>query len=207
MPRLETQLQLSRCPHCSVDSPSLHQNTNFETVNYDKKNTRIWKTYKCSRCGGVVLAACNKKSNEIIEMYPAALSLSDAIPERAKEYLDQAINSLHAPAGAIMLAASSIDAMLKEKGYENGKLYTRINKATKDHLITEGMSKWAHQVRLDANNQRHADGDVELPNEEDAKKVIEFTRVLAELLFVLPSKVDKGIEETSSEREANPEIT
>jgi hypothetical protein len=49
------------------------------------------------------------------------------IPDRAREYLEQAISSISAPAGAIMLAASSVDAMLKEKGLNSGKLYSRIN--------------------------------------------------------------------------------
>lgn len=95
-----------------------------------------------------------------------------------------------------MLASSSIDAMLKNKGYTEGSLYSRINKAAKEHLITEEMSKWAHQVRLDANEQRHADEDFVLPSEGDAKKTIDFTLALAEFLFVLPSKVANGIEDT-----------
>ena len=56
-----------------------------------------------------------------------------------------------------MLSASSIDAMLKSKGYKKGNLYKRIEKAAEDHLITSEMAKWAHQVRLGANDERHAD--------------------------------------------------
>jgi hypothetical protein len=50
--------------------------------------------------------------------------------------------------------------------------------------------------RLEANDQRHADDEAELPTVQDAKQAIEFTKTLGEILFVLPSKVRKGIEET-----------
>lgn len=95
-----------------------------------------------------------------------------------------------------MLCASAVDAMLKEKKYIDGSLYSRIEKAAKDHLITEGMATWAHQVRLDANDQRHADENSGLPGEADAKKSIEFAKALGHFLFVLPARVEKGLEDT-----------
>lgn len=95
-----------------------------------------------------------------------------------------------------MLAASSVDAMLKKKGYKEGVLKSRIDKAAADHLITEGMALWAHNIRLDANEQRHADEATPLPNEEDARHSIEFAIALGEFLYVLPSKVSKGLKES-----------
>ena len=91
-----------------------------------------------------------------------------------------------------MLCASSVDAMLKEKNYKDGSLYQRIDKAAENHLITSEMAKWAHEVRLDANDQRHADESAELPEEADAQKCIEFTKALGEFLFVLPGRVERG---------------
>ena len=55
------------------------------------------------------------------------------------------------------------------------------------------MAKWAHQVRLDANAQRHADKDVGLPTKEDAKLTFDYAIALAEYLFVLPSKANRRI--------------
>jgi hypothetical protein len=193
---LQSQLELSRCPHCNVNSPSIHMISNFETKDFKNGNPRQWVCYKCSRCGGSILAAAPRFNEYITEMYPNALIVSNTIPERAKTYIEQAIESIHAPSGAIMLAASAIDSMLKNKGYIKDSLYSRINHAAKEHLITEEMSKWAHQVRLEANEQRHAEEELVLPTEADAKKTIDFTLALAEFLFVLPSKVAKGIEET-----------
>ena len=91
-----------------------------------------------------------------------------------------------------MVAASAVDAMLKAKGYSDGSLYSRINKAAEDHLITREMAECAHEVRSDANDQRHADGEAVLPAENDARRAIEFARALAEFIFVLPGRVKRG---------------
>jgi hypothetical protein len=91
-----------------------------------------------------------------------------------------------------MLTAASIDAMLKEKSYKTGTLYSRIDQAARDHLITTEMAEWAHEVRLDANDERHADESRGLPGEQDALRAIDFARALAEFLFVLPARVASG---------------
>ena len=194
MPRLLQNLAISRCPHCSVANPNLFKQHALQTNNHSNDLPRMWYVYVCGSCGGVVTAWGVNNGAEVIEYYPSAKIISDDIPERPKAYLQQAIESLHAPAGAVMLAASSVDSMLKLKGYTEGSLYARIEKAIKDHLITAEMGQWAHDVRLDANDQRHADEAANLPTPEDAQRVIDFTTALAELLFVLPSKVRRGIE-------------
>jgi hypothetical protein len=125
-------------------------------------------------------------------MWPEGDGLSDSIPDRARAYHKQAIDSLHAPAAAQMLAASAVDSMLKEKGYKQGALNSRIIDAKVNHLITPEMAEWAHEVRLDANDQRHADDNAPLPTKEEAEKTIEFAKALAQFLFVLPAMVSRG---------------
>lgn len=92
-----------------------------------------------------------------------------------------------------MLSASSIDSMLKIKKYTDGSLYERLKAAASDHLITEEMEKWAHDVRLDANDQRHADESDNLPTIEDAQRVIDFTQAFGQYLFVLPAMIQRGL--------------
>jgi hypothetical protein len=202
---LADQLALDRCPHCGVDKPSLHSLWQGKTVDYKKEHRRIWRTYQCSRCGGVVLAGSVYHQNEspsVTEMYPAPQIIAHpSLPKRAIEYLTQAHDSIHSPAGSVILAASAVDAMLKAKGYTSGKLYDRINKARDDHIITPEMAAWAHEVRLDANDQRHSDDSSPLPSESEAKKSLSFAKALAELLFVLPSRVARGLAESKPQVE------
>jgi hypothetical protein len=195
MPTIIEQLDLSRCPHCKVDRPNLALHTYVVTNNFSGTYARYWGVYQCRRCGGVITAAAKSERAEVVEMYPQAIQLDEAIPDRARSFLDQAINTIHAPAGSIMLSASSVDAMLKKMGYKEGNLYSRIDKAKDDHVITEDMAKWAHAVRLDANDQRHADEAADLPNESDAQRCIDFVMALGQLLFVLPQRVEKGLKE------------
>jgi Domain of unknown function (DUF4145) len=95
-----------------------------------------------------------------------------------------------------MLAASSVDGMLKAKNYKNGSLYSRIEQAMDDHLITSEMAKWAHQVRLDANEPRHADQAAPLRDSSDASRSIHFAQALAMFLFTLPANVTRGLKAT-----------
>src|SRR5690606_29428248 len=97
----------------------------------------------------------------------------------------------------------SVDDMLKEKGYKKGSLYSRINKAVEDHLITDSMATWAHEVRLDANDERHADENANLPTSDDAQKAVDFTKAFGEYLFILPSRIQRGIEDATGKDTEN----
>lgn len=195
MPNLTTtQLELERCPHCSVDSPLLNFNQQVQTKLYDT-GKRWWYFYICSRCGGVVTAWGRIPNGQVVEMFPPSPEVDEALPEKARTYLTQALNSLSAPAGAVMLAASAVDAMLKGKGLKEGSLYTRIDKAANDHLITKEMAAWAHDVRLDANDQRHADEESPIPDTAAAKHAVDFAIALGQFMYVLPARVKRGLEE------------
>ena len=126
------------------------------------------------------------------EMIPEGNARVEGLPERAGRYLQQAIDSIFAPDGAVMLAGSAVDAMLKDKGYEAGSVYQRIEKAVEDHVLTADMGKWAHSVRLQANQPRHADIDDPHATEEQARQSIEFAKALGDFLFVLPARIASG---------------
>ena len=134
----------------------------------------------------------HSRGDNVEDHFPNSPSVSEDIPDKPRILLQQAFDSIHAPSGAMMLAASAVDSMLKLKGYTEGSLYARIEKAANDHLITKEMAQWAHDVRLDANDQRHADDEAPLPVEEDARRATNFAAALAEFLFVLPSRIQRG---------------
>lgn len=194
-PLMLAHLDLARCPHCSIDRPNLGELWDTVTASVDGQPQK-WRAYVCARCGGVVLVRGDLHNGRVFETFPETRVVSDLIPARAREFLTQAMNSLHSPAGSVMLAASSVDAMLKAKDYKEGTLFARIKQAAADHLITSEMEQWAHQVRLDANDQRHADEDTGLPTTADAKLCIDFASALGEFLFVLPARVTRGLAES-----------
>lgn len=198
MPNLANQLDLDRCPHCGVDRPNLVSQHHVESSNHAGENKRWWRFYRCGRCGFFVAAAGPSLNNgPATEIFPAPVTIDSALPERARDYLEQALNSLHAPAGAVMLAASAVDAMLKAKDYKKGSLYDRIDKAAEDRMITPDMAKWAHEVRLDANDQRHADESAVPATRKDAQRCVDFARALGDVIFVLPARVKRGLSEAA----------
>ena len=182
---LSDNLTLDRCPHCKVENPNLKRIHHLTTKNHQGVDKKTWSIYVCARCGRLVSAAALQLNSEVSEYYPRLDQIDDNIPS---------------PAGSILLSASSVDSMLKLKGYKEGNLFSRINKAVEDHVITEGMSKWAHKVRLDANDQRHADEDKGLPTINDAKHTLDFAKALGQFLFVLPTKVEEGIKAASPQQ-------
>src|SRR5712692_9836037 len=125
-PRLTAQLQLERRPHCSVARPAISLAWGpFESAAHDNTNRRWWSVYRCHSCGGLVLAGSSIGNQQpITEMYPRRSGLDESVPEATREYLRQALESLHAPAGAVMLGASAVDAMLKAKGYKLTSVWT-----------------------------------------------------------------------------------
>jgi hypothetical protein len=191
---LNQVLRLDRCPHCNVDKPYLPMQAELATTNSEGGEQRHWRFYACARCGGVITASAIHADHYVIEIFPEGKVVDTALPERAREYLSQAIQTVHAPASSVMVAASAVDAMLKEKGFEKGTLYTRIDEASASGLITSEMAAWAHDVRLDANDQRHADKAAKLPSVGDAKRCIEFAEALGQFLFTLPAMVRRGHE-------------
>jgi hypothetical protein len=148
--------------------------------------------YGCNTCGGAILANGMAWNAQIDLIYPTPREpVSIHVPERARHHFEEAINTKNSPSASCISSASSVDAMLKSIGYTEGKLFPRIEKAAKDHKITAEMAVWAHEVRMDANDERHADLNSELPTTDDAQKSADFALALAEYLFVLPAKVER----------------
>jgi hypothetical protein len=125
---------------------------------------------------------------EMLECWPPAIAIAEQVPERARVYLQQAQESLAWAKGSLMLCAAGVEWMLKHKGFKDGSLKARVDQAAKENFITADMATWAHQVRLDTHEHKHAD-------ESDARRCLSFALALAEALYVLPARVTRGIEE------------
>ena len=156
----------------------------------------------CSNCKGIVVAKSHMATGEsgpfyrVLETFPSAPAVEEEVPEPARNYLEQAHRTLgDAPDAAAMVASSSVDAMLKNKGFDNSKksLHDRIDQAVESRLLTEDMGKWAHHVRFVSNNPRHADDQDPHVSPEQARIVVDFADALGEFLFVLPSRAEKAI--------------
>ncbi|MES0091026.1 DUF4145 domain-containing protein [Mesorhizobium sp. M0030] len=208
---LQTQ---ARCPHCSIPNPGFEQWwVSHGLVERGTPGPRHkWGVYFCTACGGGILAKgkagdADEKAG-IIELIPAPKSVHEDVPEPARTFLRQAMETLHAPDAAAVMAGASVDAMLKTLTYEKGSVYERIEKAVAEHKLTEGMGAWAHEVRLGSNRPRHADKENPHVSEAEAKQSVEFAEALAYFLFILTKRIERGklaAEEASNPRDTGPE--
>lgn len=164
----------------------------------------MWAVYKCTTCAGLTLARCAPSTrlsgsssftinHNVDQIFPPSKSAHVDIPEPAKTFLQQAYDTLHAPDAAAVMAGSAVDAMLKQRGLVDGSLYSRIDKALEDHILTQGMADWAHSVRLGSNRPRHADADRPHVSADEATQSVEFAEALGNFLFVLTARIDRGL--------------
>ena len=204
-------LALRRCPHCQIAKPLM----SFCPLGHKTSGENaLWAAYVCSSCNNVVTAKGQIINGRIYvdETYPRAESVKGELPEPARNYLEQAHRTLgDAPDAAAMVASSSVDAMLKSKGFKGegfkGKeetLHQRIDQAVKDRVLTEDMGEWAHHVRFVSNYPRHADDKDPHVSPEQARIVVDFADALGEFLFVLPSRAEKAIRASKETKEEPP---
>lgn len=197
-----------RCPHCAVANPVL-----VKLWKSDQKLPRstpgpvsYWALYRCTTCGNAVSAKGDPSSDfanpPAVALFPAPKVAHEDIPEVARNFLQQAFETLHAPDASAVMAGSAVDAMLKAKGLTEGSLYARIDAAVEQHILTEAMGDWAHEVRLGSNRPRHADEERPHVTEEEAQQSVEFAEALGNFLFVLTAKIERGIELAKSAGEA-----
>lgn len=213
--RFGAQLQgVGRCPHCSTANPTLMKKwqADHPLPRADGGQTSIWAVFACTTCGQALLAkgidGASSHNATIDRVIPEPKSAHEDIPEPARTFLQQAYETMHAPDAAAVMAGSAVDAMLKAHELTEGSVYNRIDQARDQHILTEGMADWAHEVRLGANRPRHA--DVERPHvtPEEAKQSVEFAEALGYFLFVLTRRIARGTElakqAAESEGEAKP---
>lgn len=188
---------LDRCPHCSIAKPNLIRAwaSPTQTPRTDGGPPAWWAAYSCAACGGITAARGMPVGQEFadLRLFPEPKAAHEDLPEIARRFLQQAYDTLHAPDAAAVMAGSAVDAMLKHHGYTEGSLYSRIDRALADNLLTKGMADWAHEVRLGSNRPRHADGEKPHVSPSEAVQSVEFAEALGNFLFVLTARIDRGL--------------
>ncbi|MEC7741173.1 MAG: DUF4145 domain-containing protein [Pseudomonadota bacterium] len=188
-----------RCPYCSVAAPQILLVHNADPARpFDGSPKSRWAAYRCTSCASWIVvkgdpaeAVANPR---IVEIVPGFAQAHEDLPDQARRFLDQAMQTLASPDASAVMSGSAVDAMLKQLGYEKGSVYERIDAAVKDRHLTEPMGEWAHSVRLGANRPRHADKEAPHLSSDEARQSLEFAEALGSFLFVLTAKINRGIE-------------
>ena len=201
---IHTLNSVDQCPHCRTQSPYLGLVWYAETQGSKYEKRRLWGAFICKSCGGLVSAytdAYASLSNLLKypdNTYPQSPRAHEDLPPIAGKFLQQAIDTLHAPDAAAVMAGSAVDAMLKANKLTEGSLYHRIDLAREQGILTQGMADWAHEVRLGSNRPRHADENNPHVTPAEAQQSVDFAEALGNFLFVLTAKIERGIAAAAS---------
>lgn len=196
---------LPRCPQCGVATPEMQFHWRSDCICPPGMSYGYnWCVYRCTTCNKLVMVQSklgNQQTSEVDRVYPDVPTAAEELPLPVRKFLMQAMESLHAPDGAVMLAGAAVDAMLKDKGLCDGSVYSRIDQAVQLQILTTDMAAWAHSVRLESNRPRHADRDAPHVSQAEAAQAVEFAKTLGHVLFVLPKRVEAGRKAASGELE------
>ena len=195
------QPQLScfpQCPHCALSRPQILLVHNPDPVRaLDGTGATGWAAYRCTSCAGWILVrgytGFEGRYPIVTQVFPGFKQAHEDLPQSAKVYLNQAMQTLASPDASAVMSGSAVDAMLKAMGYVKGSVYERIDEALVDHKITENMAQWAHSVRLEANRPRHSDSEKAHLSADEARQSLEFAEALGNFLFVLTARIERGI--------------
>jgi hypothetical protein len=130
--------RVATCPHCGTGRPQVAL-----IADHNVRSGRRWALFTTTCCGGLLLAVGekgNSAANAPIEtLYPSVRSAAAEIPDPARRYLQQAMETLQAPDAAAVMAGSAVDAMLKHLKLTEGSVYKRIDEAVSQHILTPAM--------------------------------------------------------------------
>lgn len=182
---LAKQLGINRCPQCGIAHPHITMLVD-EQVPQTTISFWLMRCESCRLCFMMKLDAGAPK-----KLWPEPRAVSIDMPERVRKALIDAQGTLPHPSASIVMSARAVDFMLKEKGLKTGKLGKRIQQAAQQGIITSDMKDWADEVRLESNEERHADDHAPEATKQDAERVLGFAESLAEILFELPARLTR----------------
>src|SRR5437879_2172088 len=139
-------LSLKRCPHCAVANPTISNRVAFDATPARYETLKglgaslHWSVYACATCGGLVAAAVLRAGDGrflgaqpggfiAYWIVPRPRTVAASLPQRVAYYLSQAQETLTSPSASVVMSASAVDAILKDRGYREGSLHSRIEQA------------------------------------------------------------------------------
>ena len=174
--------------HAEKRKPNAGKRLNFDTL-------------KCGSCGGYVLVLWSATSMPIdlqglhnFEVLPWPQSIDEYPthwPEPVGRHWMQAQRSLlneNWDAAAVM-ARSSMQAALRDKGAVGGSLNQEIKDLAGKGILPPLMEEWSHQVRELGNDSAHPKPAQPATQPRDAHDITQFLSFMLRYLYDLPKQI------------------
>jgi len=192
--KLEPNLNLDRCPHCDVKIPNLTTRWSMVTNNHAGKNRRLWHTYLCGWCGGIVTAVGNPDTAIVSDIYPEKASetfefeflkgdLAEDFKEALKCYSIDCYNAFAA------MCRRTVQSMSTELGADGKDRVTKQLKELKEIVdVDEETFKILDQIIIAGHDGAHP----HLPklSPERASILLELMKDVIYQLFIRKQKIE-----------------
>jgi hypothetical protein len=201
--KLANNLDLDRCPHCSVATPNLSKVGQHETQDFQGGDQRLWKMYLCSKCGGIISAYSSRQSNNMIEYFPSTQTetfdyqyLHEEVAEDFKEALKCYSNQCYNAFGSICRRTIQTSAsVLGTKGKDKVKNQIIELKTLAD--IDEDTYSVLEQIIITGHDGAHP----HLPklNRDRAVILLVLMKDVLNELFIRKARIQESIKLRSEE--------
>lgn len=130
-------------------------------------------------------------SFDVITTYPQAKTYvaHQSWPEKIKKAfveIQELADERRSPALIVTQCRAILDVATKELGAEGRNIYDRINNLLEKQILTVGVAEWAHALRnLGADAVHDLDGG----DENQARELVEFIRLMLHVTFELPAEI------------------
>ena len=167
----------ARCPDCNgaistfeckKDSSHEYGSVLIEEPHLFKENSYdrvVFRLLRCAGCGrgGVAKIHCgnNVNAGELESFYPISIEKVDIPKEVPKEIVSEFREAELCASFGLLRASSALfrstlEKALKDNGYKEGNLKSKIDKAADDGVITESRRKRVHEdIRVLGNDVLH----------------------------------------------------
>ena len=149
-----------------------------------------WSMAECPACKNCILIKLpNKTGIENHVLLPSKIPKpsSPKIKKEIRKDFDEARLCFNVGAfqACAVMCRRSLQAACKDQGATKKKLVNQIDELATKGIIIESIRKWAHNIRVVGNDAAHP-RDI-IVNKKDAKDILELTKQLLTLFYIMPS--------------------
>jgi len=188
-------MRLDKCPHCGTSH--VEAGEQFSQAIDVKKSNIHWKIVRCQNptCQKLVLVQIELPAN-IKGIYPPGsfeLDSSIQISQEIRDDFKEAGLCLSASCykASMVMSRRVLQRCLKEQGCTQRNLTDAIDYAIKEGILRKPFHKVATEVRQYGNLGAHPDDEhLVNVNEENAKQVLDFVRLLIHDFYEVPAAAE-----------------
>ena len=188
------------CYHCGNETVMKNVGV-YSHITHDEEygsDEKKWFMFLCPVCSDITVIKEYSWSEETDEyghpivtttiLYPPINYNRGIVPNTVKQAFESALKVRNIDGAICALSIRrTLEMICKEKGENSGDLYSKLSRLASRGIIPPLLDKMASPIRKLGNAAAHGD-EIDFPK-NIIDRIIEFTQVIIEYLYVLPDKI------------------